>query len=154
MDEAVVYIHYGHKHFDPGKFDPIKNRFHFCKPLGGLWASPVNAKMGWKDWCEKENFRDCKEDNAFKFRLKDGSKVHHIYCKEDVEKLPHTPDKFFDEIYPDFEEIAWMGYDAIEYHLSDEKAVLNYKDGLYWVLYGWDCDCILVLKKEAVEVIE
>ena len=26
------------------------------KPYGGLWASDINAKYGWKSWCEDENF--------------------------------------------------------------------------------------------------
>ena len=37
------YIHYGCTSFDKLKFQEIK---------GGLWASPIDAEYGWKDWCE------------------------------------------------------------------------------------------------------
>ena len=50
------YIHYGHSEFRPELFREIKNRYAFVKPLGGLWASPVDAKLGWKEWCTDENF--------------------------------------------------------------------------------------------------
>ena len=144
------YIHYGHKHFEPRKFETIRNRKFFNKPFGGLWASPVNAEFGWKEWNEQENFRCCKE-NSFKFRLKEGARVYHIYSKDNVEALPLQEYPFNeDNIIPDFEKIKELGYDAIEYHLSNQKPTEKWNDGLYYVLYGWDCDSILVLNKEAI----
>ena len=41
----------------------------------------------------------------------------------------------------DFEELK-KEYDAIEVIISD---------GLYYALYGWDCDSILILNKDIVE---
>lgn len=45
------YISYGLGKFDVDKFDEIQNVEYRNKPKGGLWASPVSAKRGWKDWC-------------------------------------------------------------------------------------------------------
>ena len=50
---------------------------------------------------------------------------------------------------PDFEEIMSLGYDAIDYRLSDEVGAFAF-DSLYWCLYGWDCDSILILNKDIV----
>ena len=54
-----IYIHYGSDKFEPEKFQPIKNKMLSVKPTGGLWASPVNAKEGWRQWCERNNFQYC-----------------------------------------------------------------------------------------------
>lgn len=43
------YIHYGAKSFIPGFVRQIVNKPLFTKPKGGLWASPVDAKYGWKN---------------------------------------------------------------------------------------------------------
>lgn len=50
---------------------------------------------------------------------------------------------------PDFEKMKNDGVDAIELHLSEDKSE-NYFEGLYYTLYGWDCDCILILNKYIV----
>jgi len=139
------YIHYGHKNFDLSKFQEISNREMFVKPLGGLWGSPINAEFGWKDWCEAEEFKECNEDNSFKFILSENANIYYINCKEDIMKLPsieypfHTP-----WINLDFEMIKANGIDAIQFNLSNDKGV-NFEDQLYYLLYGWDCDSILIL---------
>lgn len=139
------YIHYGHKEFDPQKFQEIKNAPMLPKPKGGLWASPVDAGYGWKDWCEAENFRECSQDNSFAFALKDGAKVYHIRSVFDVKAMPLINNGITTWYTPDFEKMLADGWDAIELHLSECGA-------LYWALYGWDCDCILVLNPDIVEV--
>ncbi|MFR3519297.1 MAG: hypothetical protein ACLTT4_12785 [Coprobacillus cateniformis] len=42
----------------------------------------------------------------------------------------------------DFEELKRQ-YDAIEVNISNDY-------GLYWKLYGWDCDSILVMNSDVV----
>lgn len=56
---SETYIHYGHRWFEKDLYTQIRNRKYFAKPFGGLWASNVNSKFGWKDWCKVEEFRDC-----------------------------------------------------------------------------------------------
>ena len=138
------YIHYGHKEFDPQKFQEIKNQPMLPKPKGGLWASPVNAEYGWKDWCEAENFRDCNSEESFLFRLKDVAKVYHIRSMQDVKSMPLIETGITTYYVPDFEKMLTDGWDAIELHLSECQE-------LYWELYGWDCDSILIMNKDIIE---
>jgi len=52
----MKYIHYGSNCFDPSKFVEIKNEKYFNKPVGGLWASNIDAKFGWKEWCQGNDY--------------------------------------------------------------------------------------------------
>lgn len=146
-----IYIHYGAKKLR--HIEPIRNQRFFTKPIGGLWASPIDAIFGWKQWCEREHFRKNTEDNAFKFTVKDDTKVIHIRSIKDLEKLPKLTN--YDNLmcYLDFEEIQKY-YDAIELHLSEEEQTIeNFCNGLYFQLYGWDCDSILIFHDDAIEEI-
>ena len=50
------------------------------------------------------------------------------------------------------EELA-KEYDGIEVLMSEEDNLdLAIGEGLYWELYGWDCDSLLVFNKDIVEV--
>ena len=138
------YIHFGHDHFDREKFQEIKNETYFCKPKGGLWASPINAEYGWKDWCEAENFRECSVENSFSFSLRNDAMVYHIRSLQDVKDMPLAETEIKIYYIPDFEKMLADGWDAIELHLSE-------CDQLYWALYGWDCDCILIMNKDIIE---
>lgn len=147
-----IYIHYGNTRFDKNLFKPIKNDF-FIKPNGGLWASPIDAKYGWKDWNEDSNYIKCREDNCFRFRLKDNARVCVINKLEDLALLPLNKmmaiyDFMGEREYKflDFEQIVTLGYDAILENLSNDNR-------LYWALYGWDCDSLLVFNKDIVEEI-
>lgn len=112
------YIHYGHKEFNKERFTKVTNEHCWVKPNGGLWASPVDAKFGWKDWCEAEMFRDCDEDNSFRFTLTEDSNVCHLYSVEDLHKLPRQSNCYIVSNYCiNFEKLIEMGYDAVELHL-------------------------------------
>ena len=140
------YIHYGHTKFDKSMFNKIKNVDCSTKPKGGLWASDVEAEHGWKDWCEAEEFRDCKEENSFSFVLSDNAKILYIESVNDLESLPKGKDKFglnFSSWYLlDFEKLAET-YDAVEVSISSDF-------DLYYKLYGWDCDSIVIMNPDIV----
>ena len=71
-----TYIHYGHKHFVSNDFVEIKNNM-WNKPIGGLWASDINAEYGWKNWCKDEEFCECNEENSsVHFRAKIGFSIN------------------------------------------------------------------------------
>lgn len=140
-----IYIHYGHKFFDDNLFKEIENK-DFVKPLGGLWASAINAEYGWKDWCKENNFRDCIEQNSFKFKLKSEARILKIDSVEVLKKLPVIEMPYnFSWITLDFEKIK-KEYDVIEVLISEDSR-------LYWDLYGWDCDSLLVLNKDCIEIL-
>lgn len=141
------FIHYGHKEFDENMFVKISNSPYFrTKPDGGLWASDVEAKYGWKDWCKAENFRDRIEENSFEFVLTDNAKVLCINSVNDLRKLPKAEDDEFlisSWVTLDFEKLSKM-YDVIEVNISNDW-------DLYFTLYGWDCDSIVVMNPEVIE---
>lgn len=152
----------------------------FCNKLqNALWASPEDAELGWKD-CDA--FGLCKNDKeSFRFVLKDNTKVLEIHDEDDIMKYvtinANSPryqpmiitrneednaqtstetverqrvfglkTSLFDTI--DFAKIIDDGYDAIELFLSE-----NYNLHLS-VFYGWDCDSIMIINPEIVEIIE
>lgn len=148
---STEYIHYGSTELLP--ISKIENRIEFSKPQGGLWASRVDSTFGWKEWCERENFRANTLANSFKFTLKNDAKIFHIYSVNDLKQLPKRNTGFV--YYPwyclDFEEIE-KEFDGIELHLSEEKFEgEKWGQGLYFALYGWDCDSILLFHDCAIE---
>lgn len=150
------YIHYGHSGFIPDLFRKIKNHYGFVKPSGGLWASSVDAPYGWKQWCEQEDFLVHRLKDSFTFKLSENSKILHIRSVQDLKLLPRQEDLLFEPPFVclDFEKLLADGWDAVELHLSEERRdELDWYDGLYWKLYGWDCDSILIMNPDVVEVI-
>lgn len=138
------YIHYGHKHFDREKFQPIRNCRSFTKPFGGFWASPVDAEFGWKQWCDREDFRECRVEDSFTFTLSEKARVITVLSANGAKVLPQQDNPHdFHWVTPDFEKLAEQGWDAVEVKLSADF-------GLYWALYGWDCDSILILNPEVI----
>ena len=146
-----MYIHYGKTSFDINKFEPIRNDTNFTKPHGGFWASRIGAAFGWKEWCEQEEFRECKIENSFQFQLNKDAYVRHIHSLADLHSLPrilnNTRPSAYDWCLIDFERCVNLGIDSIELYLSDAY------ETLYYALYGWDCDSILILNPKIVEVI-
>lgn len=144
----MKYIHFGSNKFDIEKFKLIKNEPYRNKPSGGLWASPIGAAMGWKEWCENENFRECKEDNSFRFNVLDKANIYQINSVSDCMNMPLVKTEYDIKIMliPDFEEMYKSGIDAIQFNLSNDHE-------LYFTLYGWDCDSILIMNKNVIELI-
>lgn len=139
-----TYIHYGQKNFDRNLFAPIENKPYFTKPSGGLWASRTDAKYSWKDWCENNDFVECEKDSSFTFTLKDSARVLEVNSVKDLKKAPKL--KGDGEIYTmiDFEKLS-ESYDAIEVNISSDH-------NLYFTLYGWDCDSILIMNPDIIQV--
>lgn len=151
MDKNKKYIHYGHKKFERIMFCPIRNQECFTKPHGGLWASPVDAKFGWSGWCAREEFRECSDDNSFTFTLSEKAVVVHIRSIKDLDCLPQVDSTYKMWCQLDFERLLEIGIDAIELHLSEEDTQgLCVCEGLYWSLYGWDCDSILIMNPDVI----
>ena len=64
-----------------------------------------------------------------------------------MSKVPQVKKSIFNGSFlPDFEKLLSDGVDAIELFISDDRE-------LYWSLYGWDCDSILIMNPDVVREI-
>lgn len=147
---SQIYVCCGSDHFDKDLFRPISNRTRWVKPNGGLWASPEDSSYTWKEWCLDNEFHVEKLAYKFRFKLAENSRVIDISSTEDLIELCKDgrcipEDTFGLDIhgmyYIDFEKLLSDGIDAIR--------VTIYPD-LYWSLYGWDVDSLLVLNPECI----
>lgn len=141
--DKIIYIHYGHDKFvEP---DPIKNLICFSKPSGGLWASRKDGDFTWKEWCEAEEFHLDSFGTSFEFTVKENAKILELNNKEQLKYLPKIEGygSRLKECWLDFEKLE-KSYDAIE---------LTNIGSLYWELYGWDCNSILIMNPKIVEII-
>lgn len=139
------YIHYGTKKFDPNKVREIQNKMMSTKPVGGFWASPTDAKYGWKEWNIENDLKACDEDYSITFTLADNAKILVIKSVNDLKNLPVNDPlglNFTDTVYLDFEALA-KEYDAIEVYISEDSRLYN-------ALYCWDVDSILIMNKDIV----
>lgn len=141
----MQYIHYGDDNFDIDKFIPISNRPEATKPLGGFWGSRRNADFGWKEWCTEIDLKSKDLTKKIQFSLSNGAKILVINNIKLLDKLPqneenHIVNKLF--VTLDFEKLSKQ-YDAIEVLISEDER-------LYELLYGWDCDSILVMNPNVI----
>ena len=166
MSEQQIYIHYGSDRFRPELATKAKNpQIPWTKPEHGtgLWGSRVDATYGWKDWCECEGEEEWLEGGSFLFTLKPEANVVMLNKAEDFEKLPEVDisklilkrgDFNHRNFYPDFDKCLEQGIDAIELGWYGDEWEDAKADDMYMALYGWDCDCILVLNPDVVIPIE
>lgn len=161
--EKEIYRHYGNNKFDKDNFIKVTNALYSNKPKGGLWASPTkDVDLSWKEWCEQEEFKLGSLDKHFDFTLKDNAKVLTITSIKDLDPLPLREDEDATSnvwVNLDFETIA-KEYDAMMVYLyrdtsSEEEyyKTLIRDNSLYYKLYGWDVDSIVVFNPDIVEVI-
>ena len=145
MVRGKRYIHYGSNEYDSDRFVPVQNVSGRNKPMGGIWASHVNAVFGWKDFCVGNDF--CVEElkESFKFLIDSSANVVEIHTHKDWYKLievKNRPKRMVGRC-PDFEEMKRQGVDAIEIFITEDPEV-------YYGLYGWDVDSILVMNPEII----
>lgn len=152
----MEYIHYGSSKFDPNRWSDVRGSEGgmFNKPDGGLWATPADAEYGWREWCEREKFGVNSLNRSFRFELSSDARILEL-TPENVWDLPVDSAlnkrisiedwrKTGRAVGIDFAKLA-EDYDVLE------CSITKYPE-LYWMLYGWDCDCILVLNKEVIVV--
>lgn len=147
------YIHWGCSRFEPKAFVPVTNFEVMNKPIGGLWASPADAKYSWFKWSMNNDFYTDRLKTSFEFELSPDARILEL-TRDNVWELPMVKDaglwciprdrdKYFGMVMGiDFEALA-REWDVLECSLTEYPE-------LYWSLYGWDCDCILVLNPEVI----
>lgn len=147
-----TYIHYGSPSYEVNKFDTPRNRLG-TKPIGGLWGTPINGNLRWDEWCKDNNFREDRLNTSFKFQLAENAKVLMIADEKDLEGCPilneleerplpfnRTPHLI---VVIDYEKLIEMGIDAVQVCLD--------KSEVYFLMYGWDCDSIVVLNPNVIK---
>lgn len=149
--ETLSLITYGKGNFfDKNKFQPVKNAPYCNKPNGGLWASPINSKYGWKDWCIIEEFGNL--SNSFEFTII--GNIFKITNQNSINQLPLVSEGIHDyhtvlvsALYNgqlvDFEAVDNSGIDAI--WLTEEAVCCK-------EFYGWDCESVLILNPNCIQV--
>lgn len=162
MKNKEVYRHYGHKKFDINKFVKIKNRDWGNKPIGGLWACPTkDVDIDWKTWCKQNELKSWLGRSHFDFTLKDNARVFTIINETDLTKLPRINNYWPDpeehlgiDLHIDFEAVCEQ-YDAIQVfmyrNLEMQPDGLLDGESMYYKLYGWDVDSILILNPDIIE---
>lgn len=145
------YIHYGSEKFDKDRFKTFSGleeefrNFRNKPGVGvGIWASPVDAEYGWREWCENEDFYTEKLDRHFEFTLKPDAKILTVTSVNDVEDYLFYSKIFLAGIL-DFEKIS-KDYDGMEIIHGDNYT--NLHDDLF---YTWDCDSIVIWNKDVIE---
>lgn len=161
MIKDITWINYGISEISAEKFRKVTNtnevgRYIPGKPVGGLWASPVDSEWGWKDFCECENFRTETLDKSVKFKLKENSKIYTINSFNDLEKLyqkypNHKLEHIENVRLINFEGMIADGYDGIYLTLP---GLLDCKDkdglGLMYFIEGWDVESVVVFNFESM----
>ena len=151
---STLYVHYNSNkdkyptYFDPDVFAPIKNFYNICmnKPLHGtgFWASPLMSEYNWKEWCKQNEPEWIYNKSSFCFKLKDDANILRLYSKNDFNDYVENNSEFVYRVYNnyifDYKNMVDSGIDAIEVKIN----------GLYFEMYGWDCDSILVMNPAVV----
>ncbi len=159
----IWFISYGLGEYDPDKFNIIENNKYNIKPSGGLWSSPKISEYGWINFCIDENYyKSGGFRTGFEFQLKPDSKIYIIDSFYDLIKVPYKlkdplySGMSFNQNFIDYEEMA-KEYDAIwltaegqyETRLPEMNGLYDF-DGHIINLYGWDCESLLILRKECI----
>ena len=147
----MKYIHYGSAAFDSTRFTSVRNKeFPFVKPeVGtGLWASPVDAEYGWKEAATDMGFFEDRagSDKHFIFELAPHTRILTINSLADLMPLPIVISRYATGGEFDFEAIA-KEYDVMYLTTQGQTATrMSHPRNLY----GWDCECILVLNQGVI----
>lgn len=142
-----VYIHYGNDTFIPS---------HVCQPQrwdkpSGLWASPVNAGWGWKDFIHADwESMIPTLTKSFRFHLKKGTKILKVKTMQDIfPYLKETEDCYSPWNFQLDHTKLRKKYDGMELFYSGKY---NFHDTrLFW---SWDCDSLVLWNTTKIEIIK
>lgn len=150
-----VYIAYGSNAYSPKKFRPVdlthwRNAVN-NKPFGGLWASPIDSKWGWKDWCQAEEWNTESLNTNFTFTLAPGTNIYVIDNENDLKLVSTLRSEYMPTLSIDFGKLMAQGYDGIyvtenaarKFHYSIINGVSD--------LNSWDCESICIFNKKVIK---
>jgi hypothetical protein len=144
----TIFISYGTDRFDENNFrQPIFNSSRVLinnKPVGGLWASPIDAKYGWVDFCDCNAFHLKTLAKHFLFKLKPESKIYVIDNYDDLKKISTIPD-YLGQMCINWELL--QDYDGI--FVTDKGRNLRYVKGMRG-LDAWDVSSICIFNPSII----
>lgn len=142
------YIHYGSNIFKPDYILKKDKYLRSDKP-NGLWASPVNADWGWKDWCELEDFRTERLDDYFTFTTVPEAKILHLHSLSQAAPYMKISYRFQSIVgyNLDLDKIYKM-FDGMELHISDDFCSFHDNN----VFYTWDVDSICIWNPNIIQL--
>lgn len=130
-------------------FQPIQNE-QFIKPRGGLWASPVGSDYGYRNFCERSQYR--LDALATRFETWYEGQTLVINDMEDLADViwQQRSSRWFP--WPDYEAMLHQGIDAIYLTAQGERLTRHpyLSNGNFDTLYGYDCECVLVMRPECI----
>lgn len=146
-----TFIHCGSEHFDKSIFEPIKNRPQggwLIKPYGGIWGCPIDSEYSWREWCLANDFNTNKLKQSFLFKLTDSARILFIDSIEVLDRLYSTGYRNKHSYSPFYREEYCLDFEKLS---NDFDAIIVMMDAdIYWALYGWDVDSILILNPDCV----
>lgn len=161
-DKNNVYVTYLREGvlFDPSKIViNLDNRHNGClfKPDRGFWGSPVDARYGWKEWCENEEFGNYDFNNPVYWTLTSGKILlvdwDEVENKEtsNLTKYVTTPNYTDSYTILDWDKMLEDGIVAVQ--LMDGCIGHCFKYDLEEHFNSWDCESIVVLDKSRLNFI-
>ena len=154
VNKDMVFISYGTDRFDVNQFrQPIFNSKRAMinnKPVGGLWASPINAEYGWVDFCDSNSFHLKTLAKHFIFKLKTDAKIYVIDNEEDLRKISTLPDmNYYDVLGINWELLR--EYDGVL--VTDNGCRLKFLNGIKG-LEAWDVASICIFNPNIIVPID
>ena len=154
MNKDMIFISYGTDEFDINNFrKPIfdsKRAMINNKPVGGLWASPIDAQYGWVDFCDCNSFHLKTLAKHFIFKLKTDAKIYVIDNEEDLRKISTLPDmNYYDVLGINWELLK--DYDGV--FVTDNGRHLKNLNGIKG-LEAWDVASICIFNPNVIVPID
>lgn len=146
---SITYIHYRHDKFCPDKLkDKTECKYPRTDKPEGIWASPINAEWGWKDWCLSESYHPERLNKSFTFKLRPKARILHIHSLNDATPYLYVKDRFMSlvDYGLDLKKI-YSNFDGMELHISDNYNELHNHN----VFSTWDVDSICIWNPEIID---
>jgi len=151
-DNRDIYVTYFEKGnlLDGDKINiDLGNNRNGClfKPDKGFWGSPIDAKYGWKEWCEDEKFGNYDFDKPYYWTLSNG-KILQIDWDEVRNAQTSNLSKYIVNNYLDWNKMLEDNIIAVQ--LMDSCIGHSFINVLESKFNAWDCESIVVLDKNKI----
>lgn len=154
----MLCIHHGSNTFEERLWNPVtdKKRYGFSKCYGGLWASPVGAAFGWREWSFKEGcWKKYGEPASFQFNftgklfILNSRRAFYRLPWENVAMIPGN-----EIFFPQWEALIAQGYEGIYLGPTALQAVSDASsNSLLFNFHTWDVETVWVWDKSKIQLL-